>query len=44
MKPANNGTDEEICTKTEEDRTVTFKMSLEEAKKRALDLMHQGFH
>jgi len=44
MTPANKGDDKEICIKTKEDGTMTLKMSLEEAKERALDLMHSGYH
>jgi hypothetical protein len=28
----------------EEDKTMTLKMSLQEAKERALQLMHRGYH
>ena len=36
--------DDEIPTKTEEGSTMTLKISLEEARERALELMHQGYH
>jgi hypothetical protein len=29
---------------TEEGRAMTLKISIEEAKERALELMHQGYH